>query len=64
MTPGRTTWGIGKKSKNIGKIAEGKTKETVGRTVGNESLEGKGRAQKMKGKVKQAVEKGKDTFRH
>ncbi|MFD4861986.1 CsbD family protein [Streptomyces atratus] len=56
--------GIGKKSKNIGKITEGKTKETVGRAVGNESLEGKGRAQKMKGKVKQAVEKGKDTFRH
>ncbi|MEV7957576.1 CsbD family protein [Streptomyces sp. NPDC058316] len=56
--------GIGKKSKNIGKIAEGKTKETVGRAAGNERLEGKGRAQKMKGKVKQAVEKGKDTFRH
>ncbi|SFX99191.1 CsbD family protein [Streptomyces atratus] len=56
--------GIGKKSKNIGEIAEGKTKETVGRAVGNERLEGKGRAQKMKGKVKQAVEKGKDTFRH
>ncbi|MCT2544157.1 CsbD family protein [Streptomyces atratus] len=56
--------GIGKKSKNIGKIAEGKTKESVGRAVGNESLEGKGRAQKMKGKVKQAVEKGKDVFRH
>ncbi|MCX4790346.1 MULTISPECIES: CsbD family protein [unclassified Streptomyces] len=56
--------GIGKKSKNIGKIAEGKTKETAGKVVGNESLEGKGRAQKMKGKVKQAVEKGKDTFKH
>ncbi|MEU9619366.1 MULTISPECIES: CsbD family protein [unclassified Streptomyces] len=56
--------GIGKKSKNIGNITEGKTKETVGRAVGNESLEGKGRAQKMKGKVKQAVEKGKDIFRH
>ncbi|MFV5994862.1 CsbD family protein [Streptomyces sp. NPDC056231] len=56
--------GIGKKSKNIGKIAEGKTKETVGRAVGNERLEGKGRAQKMKGKLQQAVEKGKDTFRH
>ncbi|WP_405683357.1 CsbD family protein [Streptomyces sp. NBC_00057] len=56
--------GIGKKSKNIGKIAEGKTKETAGKVVGNESLEGKGRAQRMKGKVKQAVEKGKDTFKH
>ncbi|MCX5113499.1 CsbD family protein [Streptomyces sp. NBC_00378] len=56
--------GIGKKSKNIGEIAEGKTKESVGRAVGNERLEGKGRAQKVKGKVKQVVEKGKDTFRH
>ncbi|MER5617348.1 CsbD family protein [Streptomyces sp. NPDC057592] len=56
--------GIGKKSKNIGEIAEGKTKESVGRAVGNERLEGKGRAQKLKGKVKQVVEKGKDTFRH
>ncbi|MCX4397964.1 CsbD family protein [Streptomyces sp. NBC_00257] len=56
--------GIGKKSKNIGEIAEGKTKESVGRAVGNERLEGKGRVQKVKGKVKQVVEKGKDTFRH
>ncbi|GAA1319095.1 CsbD family protein [Streptomyces sanglieri] len=56
--------GIGKKSKNISEIAEGKTKESVGRAVGNERLEGKGRAQKVKGKVKQVVEKGKDTFRH
>ncbi|MER5496150.1 MULTISPECIES: CsbD family protein [unclassified Streptomyces] len=56
--------GIGKKSKNIGEIAEGKAKESVGRAVGNERLEGKGRVQKMKGKVKQAIEKGKETFRH
>ncbi|MGW1847872.1 CsbD family protein [Streptomyces sp. NPDC001966] len=56
--------GIGKKSKNIGEIAEGKAKESVGRAVGNERLEGKGRAQKVKGKVKQVVEKGKDAFRH
>ncbi|MFF2409528.1 CsbD family protein [Streptomyces sp. NPDC058092] len=56
--------GIGKKTKNIGKIAEGKTKETAGKAVGNESLEGKGRAQKAKGKVKQVIEKSKDTFRH
>ncbi|MFB7916541.1 CsbD family protein [Streptomyces sp. NPDC056061] len=56
--------GIGKKSKNIGEIAEGKTKESVGRAVGNERLEGKGRAQKVKGKVKQVIEKGKETFKH
>ncbi|MEL5960313.1 CsbD family protein [Streptomyces sp. CLV115] len=56
--------GIGKKTKNIGKIAEGKTKEATGKAVGNESLEGKGRAQKTKGRVKQVIEKGKDTFKH
>ncbi|MFE7357320.1 CsbD family protein [Streptomyces sp. NPDC057543] len=56
--------GIGKKTKNIGSIAEGKTKETAGKAVGNESLEGKGKAQKTKGKVKQVIEKGKDVFKH
>ncbi|MFB7211288.1 CsbD family protein [Streptomyces sp. NPDC057575] len=56
--------GLGKKTKNIGKIAEGKTKEAAGKAVGNESLEAKGRAQKTKGQVKQVIEKGKDTFKH
>ncbi|MER5361200.1 CsbD family protein [Streptomyces sp. NPDC002785] len=56
--------GIRKKAKNIGEIAEGKVKETLGKAVGNESLERKGKAEKTKGKVKQAVEKGKDRFRH
>ncbi|REK86979.1 CsbD family protein [Streptomyces inhibens] len=56
--------GIGKKARNLGEIAEGKTKETTGKAVGNETLEGKGKAEKAKGKVKQVVEKGKDTFRH
>ncbi|MEE1767809.1 CsbD family protein [Streptomyces sp. JV185] len=56
--------GIGKKTKNIGEIAEGKTKEAAGKAVGNESLEGKGKTQKTKGRVKQVIEKGKDTFKH
>ncbi|MEU0834831.1 CsbD family protein [Streptomyces sp. NPDC005969] len=56
--------GITKKTKNIGEIAEGKTKETLGKAVGNESLESKGKTEKTKGKLKQALEKGKDRFRH
>ncbi|MFE2937079.1 MULTISPECIES: CsbD family protein [unclassified Streptomyces] len=56
--------GFGKKTENVGKIAEGKTKEAAGKAVGNESLKAKGRAQKTKGQVKQVIEKGKDTFKH
>lgn len=54
----------GKKAKNVGRTAKGKAKEVAGKTMGNESLEAKGRAEQMKGDAKQAVEKGKDTFRH
>ncbi|UKY48752.1 CsbD family protein [Streptomyces inhibens] len=56
--------GIRKKSRNIGEMAEGKAKETTGKVLGNESLEKKGKMEKAKGKVKQAVERGKDTLRH
>ncbi|MFF9867386.1 CsbD family protein [Streptomyces sp. NPDC013953] len=56
--------GSGKKAKNVGRSAKGKAKEVTGRAVGNESLEAKGRAEQMKGDAKQAVEKGKDTFKH
>ncbi|MFD3493893.1 CsbD family protein [Streptomyces sp. NPDC058690] len=56
--------GIGKKTRSIGKMIEGKTKEMAGRAVGNKSMEKKGKAEMVKGKVRHAVEKGKDTFRH
>ncbi|TJZ58678.1 CsbD family protein [Streptomyces piniterrae] len=56
--------GIGDKTRNIGKIVEGKAKEMAGKATGHESLERKGKAEKIKGKVKHAVERGKDTFRH
>ncbi|MER5688235.1 CsbD family protein [Streptomyces sp. NPDC002205] len=55
---------IGKKTRNIGKIIEGKTKEVAGKAVGNKSLEKKGKVEKIKGKVQHAVEKGRDTFKH
>lgn len=54
---------IGKKTRNISQIIEGKAKETVGKAVGNKSLERKGKAEKIRGKVKQAAEKGMHTFK-
>ncbi|MEU9115400.1 CsbD family protein [Streptomyces sp. NPDC048483] len=56
--------GIGKKLQNIGHIAEGKSKESTGKAVGNESLEMKGKAEKIKGMVKHAAEKAKDALKH
>ncbi|WP_326607963.1 MULTISPECIES: CsbD family protein [unclassified Streptomyces] len=56
--------GIGKKTRNIGQIIEGKTKEVAGKAMGHKSMEKKGKVEKIKGKVQHAVEKGKDTFRH
>ena len=44
--------------------AKGKVKETVGRAVGNESLEAEGRAEQSKGDARQAAEKAKDAFKH
>ncbi|MFI5977562.1 CsbD family protein [Streptomyces sp. NPDC051452] len=44
--------------------AKGKTKEAVGRAVGNERLEAEGRAEGAKGDARQAKEKAKDVFKH
>ncbi|UQA90855.1 CsbD family protein [Streptomyces halobius] len=55
--------GIGKKTRNIGQIIEGKAKETVGKAVGNKGLERKGRTEQIRGRVKQAAEKGMHTFK-
>ncbi|MFI9048472.1 CsbD family protein [Streptomyces sp. NPDC053427] len=56
--------GIGKKARNIGEITEGKTKETTGKVFGDNSLEMKGKAEKIKGKVKHVVERARDTLKH
>ncbi|MFG2138287.1 CsbD family protein [Streptomyces sp. NPDC048650] len=56
--------GIGRKTKNFGEIAGGKTKESTGKAVGNESMEMKGKAEKVMGMLKHAAEKAKDTFKH
>ncbi|MCD2186905.1 MULTISPECIES: CsbD family protein [Actinomycetospora] len=42
---------------------KGKVKETVGKAVGNESLEAEGKADQGKANLKQAGEKVKDAFK-
>ncbi|MFF0430921.1 CsbD family protein [Streptomyces sp. NPDC004327] len=54
----------GKKAKDMGKTAKGKTKEVTGKAVGNESLEMKGRAEQAASDAKQAGRKAKDTLKH
>ncbi|GAA2585877.1 CsbD family protein [Streptomyces tubercidicus] len=55
---------IAKKTRNIGHIVEGKAKERTGRALGNKSLQRRGRAEQAMGKMKQAVEKGRESFKH
>jgi len=42
---------------------KGKTKQTAGRVTGDEELEAEGTGEKIKGNLKQAVEKVKDAFK-
>ncbi|MGG7575822.1 CsbD family protein [Streptomyces sirii] len=56
--------GIGEKAKNLGEIAEGKAKEVMGKVFGDTETERKGKAEQIKGKMKQAVEKGRHPFKH
>ena len=51
------------KAKNTAEQAKGKAKETAGRATGNDSLRAKGKADQMKGSLKQAGEKVKDAFK-
>jgi uncharacterized protein YjbJ (UPF0337 family) len=52
-------------NKAANKVTEvkGKAKETTGQATGNESLEAEGKADQMKGDLKQAGEKVKDAFK-
>jgi uncharacterized protein YjbJ (UPF0337 family) len=50
------------KSKNSAQIAKGKMKEAAGKATGDERLQDKGKAEQMKGHLKQAGEKVKDAF--
>jgi uncharacterized protein YjbJ (UPF0337 family) len=51
------------KAKNKGEQAKGKVKETVGKAVGNESMEAEGKADQVSGNLKDAGEKVKDAFK-
>ncbi|MBM4791614.1 CsbD family protein [Streptomyces sioyaensis] len=56
--------GIAKKTRNLGQIVEGKAMQTTGKALGNKSLARRGKAELVRGKVKQAMEKGRDSLRH
>ena len=51
------------KAKNSVQKAKGTVKETVGKATGNDSLRRKGKADQMKGDLKQAGEKVKDALK-
>jgi uncharacterized protein YjbJ (UPF0337 family) len=51
------------KAKNTAQQAKGKLKETVGKASGNNKLRAEGKADQVKGNVKQAGEKLKDAFK-
>jgi uncharacterized protein YjbJ (UPF0337 family) len=51
------------KAKNTAQQAKGKLKETVGKVSGNNKLRAEGKADQVKGNVKQAAEKLKDAFK-
>ncbi|MQS16638.1 CsbD family protein [Streptomyces kaniharaensis] len=56
--------GAGKKIKHTAETAKGKVKETTGKSVGNERLIAKGKAEQIKGDVAQAGQKTKDAMKH
>jgi uncharacterized protein YjbJ (UPF0337 family) len=51
------------KAKNRAQIGKGKVKATVGEVTGDAELENEGKADQMKGNLKQAGEKVKDAFK-
>jgi uncharacterized protein YjbJ (UPF0337 family) len=51
------------KAKNTAQQAKGKVKETVGKVSGDDKLRAEGKADQVKGNVKQAGEKLKDAFK-
>ena len=54
---------IRNKTRDKAQQAKGKAKEVAGRAAGDRDLDAKGRADRKKGKAKQAGENVKDTFR-
>lgn len=52
------------KAKNSAQQAKGKVKETAGKATGNDKLRAEGKADQVKGNLKQAGEKVKDAFKN
>jgi uncharacterized protein YjbJ (UPF0337 family) len=55
--------GAADKSRNAAQRAKGKVKETVGKATGNERLRRQGKADQVKGKIKQTGERIKDALK-
>jgi uncharacterized protein YjbJ (UPF0337 family) len=51
------------KASNRAQELKGKVKEAAGRAIGDDELRAKGKADQMKGNLKQAGEKVKDAFK-
>ncbi len=51
------------KAKNASQIGKGKLKEVAGKASGNDKLQAEGKADQVKGNLKQAGEKVKDAFK-
>jgi uncharacterized protein YjbJ (UPF0337 family) len=51
------------KAKNSAQRAKGKVKEAAGKATGDDKLRNKGKADQMKGNLKQAGEKVKDALK-
>ncbi|WP_371573579.1 CsbD family protein [Streptomyces sp. NBC_01314] len=58
------TGGEKAKAKAKTEQAEGKTKEVLGRALGNDRMAAEGQAKKSKGDAREGKEKAKDAFRH
>jgi uncharacterized protein YjbJ (UPF0337 family) len=56
--------GADDKMRNKGEEIRGRAKEATGDATGNEQWQAEGRAEQIKGNLKQAAEKVKDAFRH
>ena len=56
--------GLDDKLRNAAEDLSGKSKETVGKTTGDERLEAEGRTDQASSDLKQAGEKVKDAFKH
>jgi uncharacterized protein YjbJ (UPF0337 family) len=51
------------KSRNTARVTQGKVKEVIGKTVGDERLEADGRTDQSLGHLMQAGEKVRDAFK-